>query len=77
LKAKAFVDKVVDELGAGDAFSSGFVTGLIKGMPLEESLKLGIANGASAVGKMGGKQGLLYEYEVEAWMSRDLVIEQI
>ena len=35
--------KVVDTTGAGDAFWSGFYTGIIKGYSIKESLKLGFA----------------------------------
>ncbi|MDP3954868.1 MAG: carbohydrate kinase family protein [bacterium] len=74
LFAESFVDLVVDETGAGDAFSSGFVTGLVKGLPLEVSLKMGMANGASVVSKFGAKAGLLHEGELSKWMRRPLMI---
>jgi len=49
----------VDETGAGDAFGSGFVAGLIKGMSLEDAFELAMRNGASVVQKIGAKAGLL------------------
>jgi len=57
----------VDQSGAGDAFGSGLVAGLIKGKKTEEAIRLGIANGAAAVTKIGAKQGLLTEEEAEIW----------
>lgn len=75
--AEAFVRPVVDETGAGDAFSVGFVAGLIKGLPLDKCLKLGMANGASVVSKLGAKTALLYGQEVEDSLKRNLKIEQI
>ncbi|MEA2065300.1 MAG: PfkB family carbohydrate kinase [Patescibacteria group bacterium] len=52
--------KTVETTGAGDAFSSGFVGGLIKyNYDIKKSLDLGIKNGASVVQKIGGQQGLL------------------
>jgi sugar/nucleoside kinase (ribokinase family) len=36
--------KVIERTGAGDAFASGFVAGLIKGFSIEKSLKLGLKN---------------------------------
>lgn len=77
LFAEAFVHPAVDELGAGDAFSAGFVAGLVKEFPLEKALKLGIANGASVVSQFGGKAGLLYEKDIDDWLGRKLKIEQI
>jgi fructokinase len=52
--------KVVNTTGAGDAFGSGFVAGLIryKG-DIEKSLKLGILNSGSVVKKIGAQIGLL------------------
>ncbi len=49
----------IDETGAGDAFGSGFVAGLIKGMSLESAFDLAMKNGASVVQKIGAKAGLL------------------
>ncbi|MFH1561685.1 MAG: carbohydrate kinase family protein [Patescibacteria group bacterium] len=49
----------VDETGAGDAFGSGFVAGLIKGMDWKQSLDLAMANGAAVVIKIGAKTGLI------------------
>lgn len=77
LFAEAFQGPVIDETGAGDAFSSGFVSGLVKGFPLEKSLKLGMANGRSVVTKIGAKTGLLCENEIDDWLGRKLKIEQI
>ncbi len=77
LFAEAFSGPVIDETGAGDAFSAGFVSGLVKGFSLEKSLKLGMANGRSVVTKLGAKPGLLYEKEIEDWLAKNLRIEQI
>lgn len=50
---------VVDPTGAGDAFSSGLVAGLMEGKSLEESAKWGINNSASAVESYGANSSLL------------------
>lgn len=57
--------KAVDATGAGDAFSSGFLAGYISGKSLEESLKMGIANGSSVVLYYGGIEGLLTNDNIE------------
>jgi len=56
---KSSRNKVVDKTGAGDAFGSGFITGLIRKNDIEYAIKLGMANSASCIQKWGAKQGLL------------------
>lgn len=76
LFAPPFIGEVVDESGAGDAFSSGFVSGLAKGLSLPEALKLGMANGFNVVTKIGCKTGLLGEGDIQHWLGQNLTIEQ-
>lgn len=54
-------EKYVDRTGAGDAFGSGFVSGLIRTNKIEEAIRLGTANGTAVVEKLGAKNGLLTE----------------
>lgn len=49
----------VDETGAGDAFGSAFVAGLIHDKDPEEALFWAIKNSASVVSFLGAKSGLL------------------
>ncbi len=58
-RAKALKAKIADKTGAGDAFSSGFVSGLIKTGDIASALQLASANSASCVSKWGAKEGLL------------------
>lgn len=51
--------KVLDRTGAGDAFGSGFIAALAKGLPLEDALTLASANATSVVAKFGAKAGIL------------------
>ncbi len=51
--------KVIDRTGAGDAFGSGFVAALAKGLAIEDALTLGSANATSVVTKVGSKPGIL------------------
>jgi len=48
----------VDETGAGDAFGSGFVAGLINNLSLDQSFELAMRNAASVVQQIGAKKGL-------------------
>jgi sugar/nucleoside kinase (ribokinase family) len=52
---------VVDRLGAGDAFSSGFVAMIAKGEGIEQAITFASANSTSVVGVIGAKPGILYE----------------
>lgn len=52
--------KPVNMLGAGDAFGSSFVAGLIKGMSIQESLQLASVNTTNVVRHVGAKVGLLH-----------------
>jgi len=62
--AKFYVKNPIDSLGAGDAFSSGFLSGVLTHESIENSLRLGIANSASVIMYYGAKKGLLKEEEI-------------
>lgn len=53
--------KVVDRTGAGDAFSSGFLSQWATGNSLKDSIMFASANSTSVVTKIGAKAGILYE----------------
>ncbi|PJC47921.1 MAG: hypothetical protein CO034_00800, partial [Parcubacteria group bacterium CG_4_9_14_0_2_um_filter_35_11] len=64
--------KIVDRTGAGDAFGSGFVAGLIRATGnkqpatsknIEFAIQLASANATSCLQKMGAKNGLLKKKE--------------
>lgn len=65
----AYTAPTVDTLGAGDAFGSAFVTGMIKGAGIARSLQMGAANGSSVVRYFGAKPGLLTLDEIDEFMS--------
>jgi sugar/nucleoside kinase (ribokinase family) len=48
-----------DATGAGDAFGSGFVSGLIKKKNIEYAIQLAMANSGYSILKWGAKEGLL------------------
>lgn len=54
--------KVVDRLGAGDAFSSGFLSKWAIGKSLADSIIFASANSTSVVTKIGAKAGILHEH---------------
>jgi ribokinase len=51
---------VIDRTGAGDAFSSGFVSKIAAGAGLEEAVIFASANSTSVVTKIGAKSGILH-----------------
>ena len=51
--------KVVERTGAGDAFASGFVAGLIRNKSIMQSLKLGLRESEGVIKHFGAKNNLL------------------
>jgi len=50
---------VISRTGAGDAFGSGFVTSIIKGLSLDDALRVATLNAESVIGSFGAKIGIL------------------
>ena len=50
---------VVDRLGAGDAFTSGFVCKIAEGETIEKALTFASANSTNVVSMIGAKTGIL------------------
>jgi 2-dehydro-3-deoxygluconokinase len=63
---------VVDPIGAGDAFDSGFVAGRLKGYELEKCLALGAVMGAAACSFSGDWEGLPLAHQTERLLEGDL-----
>ncbi len=51
--------KVVERTGAGDAFASGFVAGLIADWPINKALELGLKESESVISHYGAKHKLI------------------
>lgn len=63
VKAGMYEDvKVVDRLGAGDAFGSGFVAWHAAGKSLEDVITFASANATSVVTKVGATAGILHAH---------------
>lgn len=52
------VKKVIDPVGAGDAFNAGFISGLLDGLPMHEAVSRGNVLGAIVVKINGDVEGL-------------------
>ncbi len=59
-----------ERTGAGDAFGSACIAGLIRGKSFEESLMWGTVNSASVIGYTGSQKGLLKESDLPIWIER-------
>lgn len=55
----------VDNTGAGDAFSVGFVSAVLHGKSVEDATQWGVKNAAAVVQKPGAKYGLLTLQELQ------------
>jgi len=77
-KAGVFTEKkVVDRTGAGDAFGSGFVVGLILLNKIKEAIKLGSANATSVVECFGAKAGILTRQTFKNRRWKKLAIQKL
>jgi len=59
-----------ERTGAGDAFGSGCLAGLIHGKTLDEALLWGTCNSASVIGYTGSQKGLLNISDMQVWLER-------
>jgi len=66
--------KVVQTLGAGDAFNSGLLAGILNNYSFEDALRLGQLNSTSVIGHFGAKTGLLSEEEAKKMQSKIKIV---
>lgn len=57
----------VEKTGAGDAYGSGFVSGLLQKNNLKYAIQLATANATSCIQKVGAKNGLLKKGQWGKW----------
>ncbi len=60
----SFKEKITEKTGAGDAFSTGFLAGMLSGKDIQECLLWGTADAAGVISKHGGQEGLLTKEEL-------------
>jgi len=53
---------VIDRTGAGDAFTSGFVSMIARGKSIKDAVVFASANSTSVVAKVGAKSGILHAH---------------
>ncbi len=64
------VKRVVDTVGAGDGFAVGVLSGILEGLPLNESVRRGNAIGSLAVMVKGDSDGYPTRKELDEYLSR-------
>jgi len=75
LESPAFPVEVVDVSGAGDAFTAGFIVGLLEQWSLADSLRFACAIGASACTHLGCTGGVFTRAVAEIYLqSHQLLI---
>ncbi len=62
------VDKVLDTTGAGDAFNAGFLYGQLKGLTLQECMRLGSFTASKCITVIGARNGLPSKQEVDHYL---------
>jgi len=72
--APGFVVEVVNSVGAGDAFMSGFLSAWLRDRPIEACIRTGNANGALVVSRHGCTPAMPVREELETFMARGGVL---
>ena len=72
--APGFVVEMVNSVGAGDAFMSGFLSAWLRDRPIEECVRTGNANGAMVVSRHGCTPAMPLREELESFMVRGGVL---
>src|SRR3989338_1827194 len=62
--------RVVSRTGAGDAFGSGMVAGLMKNFDVQDAMRLGLFNAQSVIEHYGAKAGLLKKWPSKKELQR-------
>jgi sugar/nucleoside kinase (ribokinase family) len=57
--------EVIEKTGAGDAYTSGFLSAVLSNLSFEEAMIWGSVNAGSVIQKIGAEQGLLTKEEIK------------
>ncbi|MCP3995570.1 MAG: sugar kinase [bacterium] len=68
IRVPAYDIDVVDTTGCGDAFSGGFIAGLVEGRDVEGAMELGVASGSMVATGLGSDAGITDRASVSAFM---------
>lgn len=67
-RVNGFTVPLVDEVGAGDAFAAGLLSGLLDALPVPEAVRRACALGALAVTGVGDYESLPYREDLENFL---------
>ena len=67
---KALSVPVKESTGAGDAFATGFIAGLIKGKPITDAMKMGMTESASVIQHIGAKNILMTDSQIQRYLPK-------
>ena len=56
--------EVVEKTGAGDAYSSGFISAILNSETMQEAMRWGAFNSSAVIGEVGAEKGLLTKDEM-------------
>ena len=70
VKAGVLPVDAYERTGAGDAFSTGCLSAIIKGEQFEMALLWGTLSSASVIGYRGPQRGLIKEEDMSTWLAR-------
>lgn len=65
------VEKVIDTVGAGDGFAAGFISGILEGLSVKESVKRGNGVGSIQVTHISDNEGLPTKKELLDYMTKN------
>lgn len=78
LRAGSFPVEFVDGTGSGDAFTAGFISGMLAGHDSARCLEIGSALGASCVRRSGATNGVFTQRELDEFLETNrLAIEHL
>ncbi len=67
VRVPAYDIDVVDTTGCGDAFSAGFIAGMVEGRDIVEAMEIGVASGSMVATGLGSDAGIVDRASLEAF----------
>ncbi|HSX41011.1 MAG TPA: carbohydrate kinase family protein [Candidatus Saccharimonadales bacterium] len=67
---KTFPDPIVERTGAGDAYATGFLAGVMQGESIQNAMTWGTINAGAVVGVIGAQPGLLTKEKISERLSK-------
>lgn len=65
------IDVIKDSTGAGDSFTSGFLSAILHGKSIKTALRWGVLNATNVIKYYGAKEGLIFLKDIEALLDKE------